>query len=117
AGLGNVGLGILGLPEGVFCLLDRLHDRAVARFVLVDADTEIDLVGVGVILVGRRQTQDRIRRASLDRLKHCRVHWLRGVWMCPFGAGGIIQESARAPSGISGFGDWRQQALCLAVIE
>ena len=67
----DIGFAALAGEHPLLGPLDRAHDRRVALLVLVDAGTEVDLVGIGIGPEGRGQRQDRIRRECPQTFKHC----------------------------------------------
>ncbi|MNE37175.1 hypothetical protein D3C80_1310150 [compost metagenome] len=69
-------IGLAGLPieQVALGLLDRREYWGQAHGILVDADTQVELVRVRVFGVGLHQAQDRIARYPLDWAE---VHYLR----------------------------------------
>ena len=66
----DIGLGLFVLDEQLLGFLDRAHDRRDAGFVAIDADAEIDLVRVAVVLEGLDQPENGIAGDSLNRFEH-----------------------------------------------
>ena len=70
AGDALVGLGGFGAKQLRFGLVHRAHDRRTTRFVLVDADPEVDLASTRILAEFRHETQNRIRREQAKILEH-----------------------------------------------
>ncbi len=72
----DIGFGGFVVDELFFGGLDRAHDWRHAVFIAVNADTQIHLLGVGVILELLDQPENRVAGDSLNRFEHtspCRV--------------------------------------------
>ena len=66
----QVGLAGFAIDQPALRLLHTAQHGCRTRSVLVHADSQVNLVRVGVLLKGLRQTEDRIGRSGLYGLEH-----------------------------------------------
>ena len=55
-----VGFAFLGFIQASLSIVHGLHDRSPALIILVDADTQVDLLFARVFAVSSHQTQNRV---------------------------------------------------------
>ena len=67
---GRIVLGSLVLEEALLGLLDCGENRRVALSVFVDADPQVDLVGMGILLERLGESDNRVWWSGVDRFKH-----------------------------------------------
>ena len=67
----QVALGLLGGQHSLLCCFYRGEDGCLAARVLVDADAEIDFIGVGVALKCCTESQDRVGWSHIQLFEHC----------------------------------------------
>ena len=70
----DIGFGLLLIDQALLGQLYRLQDRRQAIGVFIDAHAQVELVRIGILLIGVHQTENRVARYPTNIGK---VHYLR----------------------------------------
>ena len=70
----DIGFGLLLIDQALLGQLYRMQDRREAIGVFIDAHAQVELVRIGILLIGVHQTENRVARYPTNIGK---VHYLR----------------------------------------